>query len=86
MPNFKVNGSSIVNENAREIGRVEFLESKYENLLRANIEQSAEKLEVFEDIDSELLGSRAAYERLKKAEVVDILMKIESLMRNASWL
>lgn len=86
MPNFKINGNSIVDERACEIGRVEFLNAKHESSLRANIEQSAEKLEVFEDIDNELLGSRAAYERLKKAEVVDLLMKIESLVRDASKL
>lgn len=88
--NFTLNGSSIQTDNAVEVARVEFLGTRYDDALKANICQSAEKLEVFEDIDSVLYDLEkdggASFSKVTKGRIIDDIKRIRALLRDAEKL
>lgn len=92
---FKVIGNSVVTDQLREVGRVEFTDTKYESDLRANIEQSAEKLDIFDDIASvlidldECIRNKAGvldYQKVTKGRLIEDIKRIRELVNDAEKL
>ena len=92
--NFKLNGSSVQTDAAVEVARVEFLGTKYDTDLKLNIEQSAEKLEVFDDIASTIefldgvIRSKTGfnYKLVTKAKLIEVIGEIRELIHDAEKL
>ena len=92
---FKVIGNSVVTDQLREVGRVEFTDTKYESDLRANIEQSAEKLDIFDDLASvlidldECIRNKAGvldYQKVTKGRLIEDIKRIRELVNDAEKL
>ena len=91
----KVIGNSVMTDQLREVGRIEFTDTKYESDLRANIEQSAEKLDVFDDIASvlidldECIRNKAGvldYQKVTKGRLIEDIKRIRELVNDAEKL
>lgn len=92
---FKVIGNSVVTDQLREVGRVEFTDTKYESDLRANIEQSAEKLDIFDDLASVLIDLDECirnktgildYQKVTKGRLIEDIKRIRELVNDAEKL
>ena len=92
---FKVIGNSVVTDQLREVGRVEFTDTKYESDLRANIEQSAEKLDIFDDIVSiftwldksmKTKSGELSYQKVTKGRLIEDIERIRELVNDAEKL
>lgn len=92
---FKVIGNSVVTDQLREVGRIEFTDTKYESDLRANIEQSAEKLDIFDDLASVLIDlderirNKAGildYQKVTKGRLIEDIERIRRLVNDAERL
>ena len=82
--NFKVNCQSVVTDAAREVARIEFVDEKYAHALKANIEQNAEKLSLFDDL--ELAVYTKDFSKLTKQALVARLNGIKYLVETAARL
>ena len=89
---FKVIGNSVVTDQIREVGRIEFTDTKYESDLRANIEQSAEKLDIFDDLASiftwldksmKTKSGELSYQKVTKARLIEDIERIRELVSDA---
>ena len=92
---FKVIGNSVMTDQLREVGRIEFTDTKYESDLRANIEQSAEKLDIFDDLASvlidldECIRNKAGvlvYQKVTKGRLIEDIERIRELVNDAERL
>ena len=92
---FKVIGNSVVTDQLREVARVEFTDTKYESDLRANIEQSAEKLDIFDDIVSiftwldksmKTKSGELSYQKVTKGRLIEDIERIRELVNDAEKL
>lgn len=92
---FKVIGNSVMTDQLREVGRIEFTDTKYESDLRANIEQSAEKLDIFDDLASvlidldECIRNKAGvldYQKVTKGRLIEDIERIRELVNDAEKL
>lgn len=92
---FKVIGNSVVTDQLREVGRIEFTDTKYESDLRANIEQSAEKLDIFDDIVSiftwldksmKTKSGELSYQKVTKGRLIEDIERIRELVNDAEKL
>lgn len=99
---FKVIGNSVMTDQLREVGRVEFTDTKYESDLRANIEQSAEKLDIFDDMldifddivsiftwldkSMKTKSGELSYQKVTKGRLIEDIERIRELVNDAEKL
>lgn len=89
--NFTLNGSSVQTDAAVEVARVEFFGTRHDDALKANIEQSAEKLEILYDIESviddlEEDGGGMSLKKVTKTRIIEDIRRIREFLRDAEKL